>query len=125
MPGRLRVLIVDDHPGIVKSLSRLLAFDCDVVGSVAGCSGLTEAVQTLKPDVVVLDMNLPGVKGLEVCRGVAQSNPQIKVIVYTAVDDPGVEQRALEAGAHAFVHKLSVDGGLLAAVRRLGSKPSP
>jgi DNA-binding NarL/FixJ family response regulator len=121
MPSRPRVLIVDDHPGIVKSVSRLLAFDCDVVGSLAEGSGLIEAAQQLKPDVIVLDMSLPDVDGLMACRQVTQGNPEMKVIVFTAADDPGVEQRAFEAGASAFVNKLAFDGDLLSAVRRLSA----
>jgi CheY-like chemotaxis protein len=76
MPRRLRVLIVDDHPGLVKAVSRLLAWDYDVVGSVADGSGLLEAVQNLQPDVIVLDVNLPNVDGLKACRQITQLNPK-------------------------------------------------
>jgi DNA-binding NarL/FixJ family response regulator len=122
MPGRIRVLIVDDYAGIVKSVSRLLACDCDVVGSLADCSGLIEAAQHLKPDVIVLDVNLPNVDGLKACRQIMQDNPETKVIVFTARDDPEIRRRAFEAGASAFVHKLALDGDLLSAIRRLGAK---
>jgi DNA-binding NarL/FixJ family response regulator len=118
------VLIVDDHPGIVKSVSRLLAFDCDVVGSIADGSGLIEAARHFKPDVIVLDVNLPDIDGLKACRQVMQGNPEMKVIVFTAADDPDAKRRALEAGASAFVNKLAFDGDLLSAVRRLSADPS-
>jgi DNA-binding NarL/FixJ family response regulator len=122
MPGRLRVLIVDDHPGIVKSVSRLLAGDCDVVGSLTCCSGLIETALHIKADVIVLDVTLPDGDGLEACRQVTQANPAMKVIVFTAADDPGVKRRAFEAGASAFVNKLALDGDLLSAVRRLNAR---
>jgi two-component system response regulator NreC len=96
-----------------------LACDCDVVGSVADCSELLEAAQRLKPDVIVLDMNLPRADALGACRQVTQVNPGMKVIVFTAVDDPDVRRRAFEAGASAFVHKLALDADLLSAVMRL------
>ncbi len=117
---RLRVLIVDDHPGIVKSVTRLLAADCDIVGGVADGRGLIEAARRLEPDVIVLDVNLPDVDGLQACRQVKQGNPAMKVVVFTAADDPGVRRRAFESGASAFVNKLASDGDLLSAVRGLG-----
>jgi DNA-binding NarL/FixJ family response regulator len=122
---RLRVLIADDHPGIVKSLSRLLAFDCDVVGSVADLHALAEATQRLEPDVIVLDLSLPDVDGLKACRQITMDYPEVKVIVFTAADDPNVRQRAFDAGAAAFVHKLAVGGDLLSAVRRLAAAIDP
>ncbi len=119
MTNRLRVLVVDDHPGIVRSVSRLLALSYDVVGSVADGNGLLSAAQDLQPDVIVLDLNLPNVDGLEACRQLTQGNPEMKVIVFTAVDDPHVRRRAFEAGAAAFVPKLAVADDLLSAVKRL------
>ena len=127
-PSRLRVPIADDHPGIVKSLSRLLALDYDVVGSVTNGSGLLEAAERLRPDVVVLDLSLRDVESLEACRQISQRSPQMKVIVFTAAEDPEVRQRAFEAGASVFVHKLAFGDDLLSAVKRLddnrGRSPS-
>jgi DNA-binding NarL/FixJ family response regulator len=123
-PGRLRVLIVDDHPGVVKSISRLLACECDVVGSASDCGGLIDAAQRLEPDVIVVDVNLPDGDGLKACREILRGHPRTKVVVFTAADDPNVERRAFEAGASAFVHKLGSGGGLLSAVRNLGADPA-
>jgi DNA-binding NarL/FixJ family response regulator len=118
-PSRLRVLIVDDHPGTLKAVSRLLAVDYDVVGSVADGSSLLQAIQHLQPDVIVLDMNLPDVDGLDVCRQITQEHPEIKVIVFTAMGEPEARQRAFECGASAFVHKLAPPDELLLTVKRL------
>ena len=65
---RPRVLIAEDHPGVTKAVTRVLALDCDVVGTVADGGAVLEATQRLKPDVIVVDLNLPKVNGLEVCR---------------------------------------------------------
>ena len=100
-------------------MSRLLSLCCEVVGSVADGSGLLGAVQRLRPDVIVLDLNLPNVDALEACRQITQGNPEMKVIVFTAMDNPYVRQRAREAGAAAFVHKLALVDDLLSAVKRL------
>ena len=71
MPTRPRVLLADDHPGIVKALGRLLSFECDVVGTVSDGSAVAEAADTLQPVVVVVDVNLPNVNGLDVCREIS------------------------------------------------------
>ena len=124
MRNRLRVLIVDDHPGLVRALTRLLAFDYDIVGSVADASGLLEVARQLEPDVIVLDVNLPKGDGLEACRLLTQVNPKIKVIVFTAGNDPDIKQRTFEAGASAFVDKLAPDEALLSAIKRLDANRS-
>ena len=116
---RPRVLLADDYPGMVTAVSRLLSLDSDVVGSVADASALLEAAERLQPDVIVLDLNLPDLSGLEACRQITQGHPQIKVIVFTAVTDPEVRQRSLASGASAFVSKLGPVTDLLSAVKRL------
>jgi CheY-like chemotaxis protein len=68
---RLQVLIADDYPPMVAALRGLLSAECDVVGTVADGTELLESVARLQPDVVVADLNLPGVSGLEACREIA------------------------------------------------------
>ena len=119
LPKRPRVLLAEDHPGVAKAVCRLLSLDCDVVGSVADGSAVLEAAQRLQPDVIVIDLNLPNVDGLEACRQITQVNPDAKVIVFSAMNDPHITQRAFEVGATAFVYKGAVDGGLLSTVKRL------
>jgi DNA-binding NarL/FixJ family response regulator len=115
---RPRVLIADDYPGIVSAIGRLLAPDCDVVGSVADGSELLEAVERLQPDVVVLDLNMPKVNGLDACLQIRQAIPHTKVIMLTATIDEGIMQKALALGASAFIAKQSVGDDLLSAIRR-------
>ena len=119
MSTRPRVLIADDHPGIVTAARRLLALVCDVVGTVADGSMLLETAQRLQPDVVVLDLNLPKVNGLEACRQITRANPKMKVIIFTGVNDEYVSQASFAAGASAFVCKLTAGDDLLAAIKRL------
>ena len=90
LPRRPRVLVADDHPEVARAVCRLLALDCEVVGSVADGSAVLEAAQRLQPEVVVLDVNLPNVHGLEACRQIMQALPEMKVIVFTAMNDPEV-----------------------------------
>ena len=118
MPKRPRVLIADDDPGLAKAVGRLLSLDCEVVGSVADGGALLEATQRLQPDVVVLDVNLPNVHGLEACRQITQLNPGMRVIVFTAMSELEIKDESIAAGATAFVSKMS-SGELLSAIRRL------
>ena len=117
VPKRPRVLIAEDHAGVTKAVCRLLALDCDVVGHVADGSDVVEAAQRLQADVIVVDLNLPHVHGLEACRQIKQVKPDAKVIVHSAMNDPDVKQRAFEAGASAFVSKGKDD--LLSTIKRL------
>jgi CheY-like chemotaxis protein len=116
---RPRVLLADDYADMLKALSRLLALECDVVGTIADGGALLEAAQRLRPDVIVLDMSLPNLHGLDACRQVTQAHPEIKVIVFTAMIDPDISQRSFEAGASAFVCKLGGHNDLLSTIRRL------
>ena len=115
---RPRVLLVDDYPDMVKAVSRLLALDCEIVGSVTDGSALLETAQRLQPDVVVLDVNLPNIQSLEACREMTRVNPELKVIMFTALDDPNVREACFRAGASAFVSKLA-DAELLSTIKRL------
>ncbi|HEY7056348.1 MAG TPA: response regulator transcription factor [Vicinamibacterales bacterium] len=116
---RPRVLVADDHPSVLKSLQRLLSFDCDVVGTVNDGRALLDAVARLKPDVVLADLNMPTVSGLDACRQLTRSGSSVKVILLSAMDDADVTRAALAAGASAFLVKYSLRSGeLVAAVKR-------
>ena len=116
-PRRPRVLLAEDHDEVTKAVRRVLALDCEIVGSVADGKAVLEAAQRLQPDVIVLDMHLPNVHALEACRQITRMNPAIKVIMFTVMDDPHVSQASLAAGASAFVSKLAwLD--LLPAIKR-------
>jgi two-component system, NarL family, response regulator DegU len=114
---RPRVLVVDDHPEMVKAIGRLLALDCELVGTVSDGGDVLGAVRRLRPDVIVIDLNLPTINGLDVCRQVTQARPETKVIIFTAANDPYLRQRASEVGASAFVCKVASDDDLLTTVK--------
>ena len=103
---------------MVKAVSRLLALDCEVVGSVADGSVLLEAAQRLQPDVIVLDVNLRNVQSFEACREIRRVNPTTKVIMFTAMADPATGRAFLDAGASAFISKLASED-LLSTIKRL------
>src|SRR5262245_38762253 len=107
-PEKRRVLVADDYPGMHPALTRLLRPWCDVVGSIYDTAELLDAVMRLRPDVVVLDMSMPGIGGLQACRLIKSTKPDVSVIVYTAADEPSLAAKVREAGAAAFVLKFRV-----------------
>jgi DNA-binding NarL/FixJ family response regulator len=118
VPTRPRVLLVDDHPGIVQAISRMLSTECDVVGVIADGREVADAAARLQPVVIVVDLNLPDFSGLDVCRQITDNNPRVKVIVISAMIDETIRDEALAAGASGFFEK-SAANELVAAIRRI------
>lgn len=117
MPTRPRVLLADDHPGVLKALGRVLSVDCDVVGCVTDGSEVVEAVARLQPVVTVVDLNLPNVSGLDVCRRILQTNSRTKVILISGTTDDFIGTEALAAGASRFLSKHLAGNQLIDAIR--------
>ena len=100
-----RIVLVDDHPLVLAALGRMLRTYCDVVARVSSGCEAVEAVSTLRPDVLVADLMMPDIDGLEVCRRVKRLAPEIAVVIITASDDSAIRAAALRDGASAFVPK--------------------
>jgi DNA-binding NarL/FixJ family response regulator len=118
VPTRPRVLLVDDHPGIVKTLGRVLSSECDVVGVLTDGREVADAATWLQPVVIVVDLNLPNVTGLDVCRQITRSNLRVKVILISAMTDDAYRDESVAAGASGFFHKSAGDE-LIAAIGRI------
>lgn len=103
--GRPRVLLADDYAGILTALERLLKPFCNIVGLVEDGQHLLESARLLQPDIVVVDIFLPEVNGLEACRRIKEATPHIQVIVLSATDDVETRARAMQVGAFAFISK--------------------
>lgn len=116
---RPRIVLADDHPSVLIAFGRLLEPSCDVVASVPNGSAAIDAVATLRPDVLVIDLMMPDLDGLEVCRRVKESTPEIAVVIVTAFDDTDVQTIALRDGASAFVPKHSAPGSLEHTIQRI------
>ena len=115
----IRIGLVDDHPAFRDSFRHLLERESDLsVVAVAG-DGLAaiELVKQHQPDVVVTDVRLPRMDGLEATREIATKHPGTKVVVMTLFTDDGTRVKALEAGAHHCLAKESNFQGMLAAIR--------
>ena len=119
MKETITVLIVDDHAVLRAGLRALLNLqpDIEVVGEAAeGAEALT-MVQRLQPDVVLMDISLPGMDGLEVTAKLKKAHPNVKVLILTMHDDRGFLYPALKAGASGYVVKRAADTELLNAIR--------
>lgn len=115
---RPRVLLADDHAGFLAALQRLLAPSCEIVGQVTSGSAVLEAATRMSPQVVVLDIAMPGLNGLEACRQIKEAMPQTVVIMLTATIDQEVRKRAFELGASCFVAKNLIVDDLLPAIQK-------
>lgn len=118
---QIRVLIADDHALVRMALRTLLEAepDLEVVGEAADTDSAIEAVLRLVPDVLLLDIRMPGRGGIEVCRSVKSVAPRICVLVLTSFDDDDELFGALEAGANGYLMKDTRPERIVTAVRAL------
>ena len=115
------VCLVDDDPSVLKATSRLLSFEGWKVESFSDPTAFLHYAQTHRPEVVVLDIWMPVMDGLEVQRRLQASCPSTRVIVLTSNDDPAVRSKAMEAGARAFFLKTEGHDEFLAAIESAAS----
>lgn len=121
---KARVLLADDHPDILATAAKILEKECVVVGTTHDGSQLISAVQQMNPDLVVLDISMPKIDGLEAARHIHHLHPTIALIFLTVLDDPDYVRAALDSGALGYVVKSRIATDLLPAVRaaRLGQQ---
>jgi DNA-binding NarL/FixJ family response regulator len=115
--SRPRVLLADDHRVVAEGLKRLLEDDFELVGVEEDGRALVAAARTLKPDVVVADISMPLLNGLDALTLMKKDNPDVRVVFLTMHQEPAYARRALEAGAVGFVVKHSASTELVLAIR--------
>jgi DNA-binding NarL/FixJ family response regulator len=118
MPGP-RVLLADDHTLLLGAFEKLLAQDCEVVGTVSDGRALVTAAERLRPDVVVADIAMPLLNGLDAGREIKHRFPQIKLIFLTMNEDPELATAAFRLGASAYLLKRSAASELATAIREV------
>jgi DNA-binding NarL/FixJ family response regulator len=111
-----RVLIADDHALVAAGLGKILAAECDVVGTIEHSDQLLGAIDRLRPDIVIQDLSMPPYTGVDVVRGIREINSALKVIVVTMWDDPALAAESFRAGACGYVLKNCAASELLDAV---------
>ena len=115
---RIRVLLADDHEAMLDRVAGLLATECDVVGTVTDGQQALDAVRELKPDVLVLDISMPVMNGIETARRLKEAGSETRIVFLTVHDDPNFAREALEAGALSYVIKQRIASDLVAAIKK-------
>jgi DNA-binding NarL/FixJ family response regulator len=115
----IEVLLVDDEPSILRGLRMRLGLESDicVVGEAADGYTAVDMASRLSPDVVLMDVNMPVMDGIAATRELATRAPGSAVVILSMHDDHDTADRALAAGAVAFIAKQQIDNALLAAIR--------
>ena len=115
--SRARVLLADDHRVVAEGLKSILAVEFDVAGVVEDGRAMIVAAKALRPDVIVSDITMPDLNGIEALEELKKHDPNVRVIFLTMHRDVVYARRALEAGACGFVLKQSAPEELIMAVR--------
>jgi DNA-binding NarL/FixJ family response regulator len=113
---RCRVLLADDHTLLLEAFEKLLEHDYTVVGTVTDGRALLSAAAELMPDVIMLDIAMPLLNGLDAARQLKKTMPKVKLIFLTMNEDPNVANEALRAGASGYLLKTSTLSELSKAI---------
>lgn len=118
----MRVLIVDDHPIVISGCRALLEADAsvEVLEAQDGKTGFA-CFFASRPDVAVIDFNLPGISGLELLRRILDREPEARLIVFSMNDDPVIAARAIESGAKGYITKNDDPALFVSAVRSVAN----
>jgi DNA-binding NarL/FixJ family response regulator len=123
---RPRLLVADDHPAFLKKLVSLLTTKFDVVATAADGNSALDLIRRYVPDLAVLDLDMPGLNGIEVTLELAKSSKDPPVLICSVTTDPDVVEAARQAGALAYVFKTRIEQDLILAVKSvLQRKPFP
>jgi len=114
---RARVLLADDHAANAQLLRDLLELEFEVVGAVQNGYALVGAAETLSPDVIVSDIGMPGLDGIEAAKRILYRNPAARIVFVTVHDEPEMVKRSLAIGALGYVLKMVAGEELVPAVR--------
>ena len=116
-----RLLIADDHTILLEGLKALLALEFEVVATAGDGRAVLEAAEKHRPDVILLDISMPGLNGIEAARQLKQSNPDSKLIILTMHGDLSFVSAAFDAGASGYVLKQSAASELVTALHDVES----
>jgi DNA-binding NarL/FixJ family response regulator len=118
MSTRPRVLLADDHAMLLEAFARMLSATCDVVGTVNDGRALIETAPILKPDIIVLDIAMPRLNGIDACRLLRPQMPDVKWVFLTVSTDPDLAREVFRLGASGFLLKSSAASELFTAIQK-------
>ena len=121
-PAKQRIILVDDHEVVRVGLKSLLQrhSQFDVVGEASSAREALEKTDTLRPDVVVMDIRLPGTSGIEACEQIINKHPNVKVIMLTSYAEDEMLFSAIRAGASGYILKQIGSDDLVKALEAVG-----
>src|SRR5262249_35813498 len=114
-----RIVLADDHTIVMQGLRALLEPEFQIIGSVADGRAAVKAAASMKPDVMVLDVSLPLLNGVDAAKQIRKQAPNVKIVFLTMHTEFGYVQEAFEAGASAYVIKQSASDDLQQAIRHV------
>ena len=117
--SRPRILLGDDHALLLGAFEKLLSGEFDVVGQATDGRALVAAADRLKPDVVILDISMPQLNGLEAGRQIKQKHKDVKLVFVTMSEDPDLASEAFRLGAVGYLLKRSAASELITAIREV------
>ena len=117
--ARARVLLADDHALLLGAFEKLLGDEFEIVGAVGDGRALLSAAQAARPDVIVLDIGMPLLNGLDAARIIKRQLDQVKLVFLTMNEDPALAAEAFRSGASGYLLKRSAASELLEAVRQV------
>jgi DNA-binding NarL/FixJ family response regulator len=127
MANPIRILLADDHALLRQGTAELLRREADlkVVGEASNGEQAIELCQALRPDIVVMDVRMPILSGIEATRRIREAQPKVQVLVLSAHDDDQYVFSLLQAGASGYLLKTAPIGDLIRAIRQVGKGESP
>ncbi len=115
--GRIQVFLADDHEAMRERIAKILGTECDIVGTATDGRETVEGVTKLKPDVLVLDITMHDMNGLEVARRLKETGVGLPIVFLTVHEDPEFAKEAIEIGALGYVIKPRMTSDLMVAVK--------
>jgi DNA-binding NarL/FixJ family response regulator len=115
--SEIRVLVADDHKQMLEYVSGLLSADCDVVAAVNDGQAALDAALRTRPDVVVLDISMPVLNGIQAAKRLLEVQPDAKIVFLTVDNDPDTCRAALATGALGYVLKPRLGTDLMPAIK--------
>lgn len=116
---RMRVFLADDHQAVLQATATLLGTTYEIVGTAMDGQSLVEGALRLEPDLIIVDISMPVMSGIEAVRRLRQAGSRAKVVFLTVHDDPDFAQVAMGAGAGGYVVKPRMASDLLPAIQEV------
>jgi len=116
MKHRPRILLADDHTMLLEAFRRLLEPRCEIVGTAGDGHALLELAARTRPEIIVLDVSMPRLNGIDACARLRRKMPEVKFVFLTVNEDPDIAAEALRLGASGYLLKSSAAGELFTAI---------